>query len=102
MDYTYTTARAVPRLATLQGFRRPASDFFRANVFASFQQDPYGLRLLDVIGHDTPTWGVTTPHRVHLPEEPRDRGQVVADLSEDDGRRVATTICADLYGFELP
>ena len=38
------------------------SDFFRRNVFASFQQDPNALRLLDVLGEGTPTWGSDYPH----------------------------------------
>ena len=38
------------------------SDFFRRNVVLSFQEDPIGIRLRDVIGVDNMMWGSDYPH----------------------------------------
>ena len=70
------------------------SDLFRRNVFASFQQDPNALRLLDVIGSDTPTWGSDYPHTEST--FPRSR-EIVARLLADVGaRRRGTDRAANL------
>jgi predicted TIM-barrel fold metal-dependent hydrolase len=79
------------------------SDFFRRNVFASFQQDPNALRLLDVLGRDTPTWGSDYPHTEST--FPRSRevvGRLVARLPADAAVRIAATNCERLYGFDVP
>ena len=79
------------------------SDFFRRNVFASFQQDPSGLRLLDVLGEGTPTWGSDYPHTEST--FPRSReiiGQLVAGLPRDAATQITATNCARLYGFDVP
>jgi predicted TIM-barrel fold metal-dependent hydrolase len=104
LDYTYTDR---PRRGPdWRRFKDPdilPSDFFRSNVFASFQEDPHGLRLLDVLGHDTPTWGSDYPHTEStFPKSREIVARVVAGLSEEDGRRVSSSTCADLYGFDLP
>jgi predicted TIM-barrel fold metal-dependent hydrolase len=41
---------------------RPPSDYFRRQVWATFQTDHPGLRLLDVLGEDRVMWASDYPH----------------------------------------
>jgi predicted TIM-barrel fold metal-dependent hydrolase len=104
MDYVYTDRpRRGPEWKRFRDADVLPSDFFRRNVFASFQEDPHGLRLLDVLGRDTPTWGSDYPHTEST--FPRSReivDSVVAGLSDDDAWAVSAGTCATLYGFDLP
>ena len=103
IDYVYTDR---PRRGPeWKRFRDPTalpSDFFRQNVFASFQEDPHGLRLLDVMGRNTPTWGSDYPHTEST--FPRSREivkSVVAGLADEDAWAVSAGTCAALYGFDV-
>jgi hypothetical protein len=61
IDYNYNQ-----RARGLTGYRFKAnmlpSDFFHRNVFLSFQEDPLGIRLRDIIGVDRLMWGSDYPH----------------------------------------
>lgn len=104
LDYTYTER---PRRGPeWKRFSDPAvrpSDFFRQSVFASFQEDQVALRMLDVIGEGTATWGSDYPHTEST--FPRSR-MVVSDLTSGIDPAAASSIqagtCARLYGFTLP
>jgi predicted TIM-barrel fold metal-dependent hydrolase len=104
IDYVYTDRpRRGPEWKRFQDSDALPSDFFRRNVFASFQEDPHGLRLLDVMGRDTPTWGSDYPHTEST--FPRSREIVktlVASLADDDAAAITTGTCATLYGFDVP
>lgn len=104
LDYAYTDRpRRGPDWRRFTDPDMLPSDFFRRNVFASFQQDPNALRLLDVIGGDTPTWGSDYPHTEST--FPRSR-EILARILEgapiDDVRRIVSTNAAELYGFDVP
>jgi len=104
LDYAYTDRP--PRGPEWHRFSDPGalpSDFFRRNAFASFQEDPHALRLLDVLGPGVPTWGSDYPHTEST--FPRSREIVasrVKDLDEADAERITCTTCAELYGFDVP
>ena len=104
LDYTYTDRpRRGPEWMRFADPDMLPSDFFRRNVFASFQQDPNALRLIDVLGEDTPAWGSDYPHTEST--FPRSReivGGLVAGLPRRAAVRVTATNCARLYGFDVP
>jgi predicted TIM-barrel fold metal-dependent hydrolase len=104
LDYTYTDRP--PRGPEWLRFRDPGtlpSDFFRRNAFASFQEDPHALRLLDVLGPGVPTWGSDYPHTEST--FPRSREIVASRLKavdDADAARITCGTCAELYGFVVP
>ena len=104
MDYTYTDRPQ--RGPEWRRFSDPGalpSDFFRRNAFASFQEDPHALRLLDVLGPGVPTWGSDYPHTESTFPRSRDIiATLVKDLDDADVVRVTCTTCAELYGFDVP
>jgi predicted TIM-barrel fold metal-dependent hydrolase len=104
IDYVYTDR---PRRGPdWPHFRDPGvlpSDFFRQNVFASFQEDPNALRLLDVLGPDTATWGSDYPHTEStFPHSREILASILAGLDEADVQRITTGTCASIYGFDVP
>jgi predicted TIM-barrel fold metal-dependent hydrolase len=104
LDYAYTDRpRRGPEWRRFSDPDALPSDFFRRNVFASFQQDPNALRLLDVLGEDTPAWGSDYPHTEStFPRSREILGALLADLPPADAARIAATNCARLYGFDVP
>ena len=104
IDYVYTDRP--PRGPDWKRFADPdvlPSDFFRRNVFASFQEDPSGLRLLDVLGRGTATWGSDYPHTEST--FPRSReivAKVLAGVDDEESRAITAGTCAALYGFDVP
>ena len=104
IDYVYTDRpRRGPEWKRFADADALPSDFFRRNVFASFQEDPSGLRLLDVMGRDTPTWGSDYPHTEStFPKSREILKSIVADLAADDAAAVTAGTCARLYGFDAP
>ncbi len=99
MDYTYSQRHGnarYPRFATAE---RP-SDFFRRNVFCSFQDDDLGIREREVIGIDAICWGSDYPHTEST--FPRSREIMIARLAAvpvDEQRKILWNNTARLYGF---
>ena len=104
IDYVYTDRpRRGPEWKRFQDPNVLPSDFFRRNVFASFQEDPSGLRLLDVMGRDTPTWGSDYPHTEStFPKSREILKTIIAGLPDDDASAITAGTCARLYGFDVP
>jgi predicted TIM-barrel fold metal-dependent hydrolase len=104
IDYVYTDRpRRGPEWKKFKDPHVLPSDFFRSNVFASFQQDPSGLRLLDVMGRDTPTWGSDYPHTESTwPKSQEILKSIVGSLSDEETYAVTSGTCARLYGFDVP
>ena len=104
IDYVYTDRpRRGPEWKRFADPDVLPSDFFRRNVFASFQEDPSGLRLLDVMGRDTPTWGSDYPHTEStFPKSREILKSIIGELSDDDAFAVTSGTCARLYGFDVP
>ncbi len=77
------------------------SDFFRSNVFVSFQDDRLGLRDRDLIGVDNIMWGSDYPH----PEStfPRSRevlDDILGDCTEAERRKIVQTNAERVYRLD--
>jgi predicted TIM-barrel fold metal-dependent hydrolase len=78
------------------------SDFFRRNVFLSFQEDSIGLKLRDEIGLGILMWGSDYPH----PESTFPRSlSILADQMQGiplaEQRQITSTNAAALYHVDL-
>lgn len=79
------------------------SDFFRSNVFVSFQQDPHCVRDLSVIGEDNLLWGSDYPHAEStFPRSREILGGLLAGSDADSRRRITHLNAARLFHIELP
>ena len=104
LDYTYTDRP--PRGKGWERFADPdrlPSDFFRSNCFVSFQEDPVGIRLRDLIGMKSLLFGSDYPHTEST--FPRSR-EILVDMMKgvpaDEVKQIVSTNTAELYGFDLP
>jgi predicted TIM-barrel fold metal-dependent hydrolase len=97
MDYT-NTQRA--RRESWYRFRNGAlpSDFFRTNVFISFQEDALGVRLRDVVGIDNLVWGSDYPHaEATFPRSRTILAEMMADVPLDEQQKILESNRARLY-----
>ena len=74
------------------------SDYFRRNVFLSFQEDSLGVQLRGIIGVDNLLWGADYPH----PEStfPRSREileDILADCTDGEKAKIAGRNAARVY-----
>jgi predicted TIM-barrel fold metal-dependent hydrolase len=78
------------------------SDFFRANIFISFQEDKLGVEAAPpLIGSDTIIWGSDYPHAESTwPNSRAFLETVLANVPEADRRRFVHDNVARLYGFQ--
>ena len=98
-DYTYRERHAEAAYRFKDG-RRP-SDFFRANVALSFQEDAVGIRLRDVIGVDTMMWGSDYPHSEStFPRSRQILDEILADVPAGERAKIVGENAARLYGFD--
>jgi predicted TIM-barrel fold metal-dependent hydrolase len=103
LDYTYHQ-RA--RRAGWHRFADPAvspSDYFKRNVFVSFQSDRLGITLREHFGPGMLLWGSDYPHTEST--YPRSRAaleDLLAPLSADERDAVRCGNTVALYGFQLP
>jgi predicted TIM-barrel fold metal-dependent hydrolase len=103
MDYTYT--QRPPRGDWYRFKERDAlpSDFFRRQVFSSFQEDAVGIRVRDVIGVDTLMWGSDYPHTEStFPRSQEILAHILEGVGPDDMRKIVATNAADMYHFDPP
>ena len=101
LDYTYTQRARRPGWYRFRSDMLP-SDFFRRNVFLSFQEDALGIRDRTLIGVDTLMWGPIIP----TPRRPSRRSrqileQILAGVPEKERRQIICTNVATLYHFDL-
>lgn len=101
LDYTYTDRPPRgPEWVRYKDRDRLPSDFFRSNVFASFQEDPYGLRFRDVCGTDGLVWGSDYPHTEStFPRSMQILESLLAELSEEEIEKIVSSNVRRLYGF---
>jgi predicted TIM-barrel fold metal-dependent hydrolase len=100
LDYTYTQ-RA--RRAHWHRYSNDAlpSDFFRRNVFLSFQEDGMGIRDRALIGVDLLAWGSDYPHTEST--FPRSRTileRILAGVPREEQRQITWRNAAGLYRFD--
>ena len=99
MDYNYTQRAREIAPYRFKGDALP-SDFFHRNIFVSFQEDAFGIRVREVIGVDKLMWGSDFPH----PESTFPRSQqiiekILADCTEEEKAKLLGENAARVYGF---
>ena len=98
MDFVY---RERPEQATYR-FRNDTlpSDFFRSNVFLSFQEDDLGIRDRDMMGVDNLMWGSDYPHAESTwPNSRQVIDRILKGVPEDEKRKIVGDNAARLYHF---
>ena len=102
LDYTYTQRHGNARYYRYTTAEKP-SDFFRRNVFCSFQDDALGIRERATIGMDGITWGSDYPHTEStFPHSVEIMARRLEGVPIEDQRKITAGNAARLYGFELP
>ena len=77
------------------------SEYWKRQCRATYQSDPVGLRLLDVMGEETVMWGSDFPHPDGVwPDSLEFIEREVGHLSDATRRKVICTNAASLYGFD--
>ena len=99
VDYTYTQRHGNARYLRFATVERP-SDFFRRNVFCSFQDDALGIREREVIGLDGICWGSDYPHTEStFPRSQQIMGERLTGVPDADRHKILWDNAARLYGF---
>ena len=100
MDYTYVE-RQEEAFYRFKGDARP-SDFFRNNVYLSFQEDAVGIRMRDVIGVNRLMWGSDYPHSEStFPRSREVLSDILEGVPETEQASIVAGAAADLYGFDV-
>jgi predicted TIM-barrel fold metal-dependent hydrolase len=102
LDYNYTDRPPRgPEWRRFEDRNVLPSDFFRRNIFCSFQEDPYGLRMRDVYGIDCLAWGSDYPHTEStFPKSMQILKDRLEGLAPEEIRKIVNGNVAALYGFE--
>jgi predicted TIM-barrel fold metal-dependent hydrolase len=99
LDYTYTQRARRDYWHRFQGDILP-SDFFRRNVFCSFQEDVMGIRDREVIGLENLMWGSDYPHQESTwPKSREILDKILAEVPADEKALIAGENAARLYHF---
>ena len=99
MDNVYTERAVGVTGRRFKGGALP-SDFFRSNIFISFQEDDLGIQLRSRIGVDNLLWGSDYPHAEST--FPRSReivDHLLRDVPEEEKAKIAGGNTACLYHF---
>jgi predicted TIM-barrel fold metal-dependent hydrolase len=99
MDNTYTERAVGVQRERFKDGMLP-SDFFRRNVFISFQEDDLGIQLRSYVGVDNLMWGSDYPHAEST--FPRSREiveRILQDVPEEEKAKIAGGNAARLYRF---
>jgi predicted TIM-barrel fold metal-dependent hydrolase len=81
--------------------RRP-SDYFRENVYVTFQDDWVAFRMTHLVNHERLMWASDHPHSDStFPESQRVLATQTADLPEAVRDDIVWRNCARLYGLEV-
>ena len=76
------------------------SEYWRRQCYATYQSDPVGLRLIDLLGEDTIMWGSDFPHPDGVwPDSQSFIERELADVPESIRRKIVCENAARLYGF---
>ena len=100
MDYTYIE-RQKEASYRFKNDMMP-SDFFRQNVYLSFQEDQIGIRLRDVIGVDALMWGSDYPHaEATFPRSMEILDEILEGVNDEERAKIVGLNAARLYDFDL-
>jgi predicted TIM-barrel fold metal-dependent hydrolase len=99
LDNVYTERAVGRKLARFKDGMLP-SDFFRRNVFISFQEDDLGIQLRSVIGVENLLWGSDYPHAEStFPKSREIVERILKDVPDRDKAMIAGANAARLYHF---
>jgi predicted TIM-barrel fold metal-dependent hydrolase len=99
LDNVYTE-RAVGRKLTRFKDGMLPSDFFRRNVFISFQEDDLGIQFRSLIGVENLMWGSDYPHAEStFPKSREIVERLLKDVSAEEQAMIAGENAAQLYHF---
>ena len=78
------------------------SQYWLRQCLATYQSDPVGMRLLDLLGEDNVMWGSDFPHPDGVwPDSQEFLARETAGLSDDIRRKLVNGNAARLYGFDV-
>ncbi|MCU1393570.1 MAG: amidohydrolase [Ilumatobacteraceae bacterium] len=81
--------------------RRP-SEYFRDNVYVTFQDDWVAFQITELMNHERLLWASDHPHSDStFPESQRMLAEQTAHLTDDVRDDIAWRNCAALYGIEM-
>ena len=76
------------------------SEYWRRQCYATYQSDPVGVRLLDILGEDNVMWGSDFPHPDGVwPDSKEFIEREFQGVDEDVKRKIICDNAARLYGF---
>jgi predicted TIM-barrel fold metal-dependent hydrolase len=76
------------------------SEIFRQQIFATFEEEPLGPRLIPLLGPDNFMWASDYPHPDStFPHSKKAIDEAFAGLAEDVVHKVTVENCARLYRF---
>jgi predicted TIM-barrel fold metal-dependent hydrolase len=76
------------------------SELFRRQVTATFEEEPLAEHSIPLLGADSCMWASDYPHTDStFPESRRAINETLGTLPVDDRRKITSTNCARLYGF---
>jgi predicted TIM-barrel fold metal-dependent hydrolase len=76
------------------------SEYWRRQCYATYQSDPIGIRLLDILGEENVMWGSDFPHPDGVwPDSQSFIERELGDLPEQVRTKITCTNAAKLYGF---
>ena len=77
------------------------SDYWRRQCFATYQSDPIGLRLLDILGEDNVMWGSDFPHPDGVwPDSKAFIEREFEHIPKTIKHKILCDNAAELYGFK--
>lgn len=101
LDYTYTQRAHRDGWIRFKSDALP-SDFFRRQVFLSFQEDALGIRDRELIGVDNLMWGSDYPHTEStFPRSQDILDHILADVPVEERRQITRSNVERLYHFDL-
>ena len=75
------------------------SDFFKSNMFLSFQEDALGIQLREYVGVNTLMWGSDYPHAEStFPKSREIVDQIMEGVPEDEKALIVGENCARVFG----
>ena len=99
LDYTYTQRPQKPEWHRYKEDMLP-SDYFHRNVYVSFQGDPTGVRLRDIIGVDNLMWGSDYPHpESTFPRSQQILEEILEDCTEEEKAKISGGNAARVYNM---
>ena len=76
------------------------SEYWRRQCYATYQSDPIGVRLLDILGEDNVMWGSDFPHPDGVwPDSKEFIARELGAVPAATRRKIVCENAAALYGF---